>query len=392
MKKYRLSTLFFLLIPFLILPMGFILPSFPSPGQEVSEYQKRLNELSFQIEEIKAKIKKEESKKSTLLFELEKIGLKKQLLKKEINLLSLQLQEANQGLEGLRKKISDLKSKLEKEKEAIEAILVSLYKFGKFSLIQFMLEAQDMKAFVSESKNLTLLAQHQEKIIKDYKTKVRELELTQEKLETKKNEISSILQDTAQKREELIAEEEKYKTLIQEIEKNRKAYLELLQELKERAEQLQILIQKLINQEISFPFDLVPLYEKKGKLPWPLEGKILTRFGLQKHPRFNTITMNNGIEIFPSTEDFLVKSIHPGKVIFTDYFQGYGKLIIIDHGMTYYSLYGHCSDFLVKKGDFVKTSQPIATIGDYASLKGKSLYFEIRYKTKPLDPLKWLRK
>ena len=88
----------------------------------------------------------------------------------------------------------------------------------------------------------------------------------------------------------------------------------------------------------------------------------------------------------------IVKSIHPGTVVYTDYFQGYGNLIIIDHGMTYYSLYGHCSEFLANKGDFVKAEQPIAIVGDISSLKGTILYLEIRYKTKPLNPLQWLKR
>jgi septal ring factor EnvC (AmiA/AmiB activator) len=101
--------------------------------------------------------------------------------------------------------------------------------------------------------------------------------------------------------------------------------------------------------------------------------------------------MNNGIEISP-IKDMIVKSIHPGTVAYTDHFQGYGNLIIIDHGMSYFTLYGHCSDFLVKKGDPVQADQSIAMVGDYSSLKGKTLYFEIRYKTKPLNPLQWLKR
>jgi septal ring factor EnvC (AmiA/AmiB activator) len=100
--------------------------------------------------------------------------------------------------------------------------------------------------------------------------------------------------------------------------------------------------------------------------------------------------MNNGVEIAPPKENLAIRSVHAGKVVFADYFKGYGNLLIIDHGMTYYSLYGHCAKFLVQKGDIVKTDQPIAEAGDTGSLVGVSLYFEIRYKTKPLDPLQWL--
>ncbi len=136
----------------------------------------------------------------------------------------------------------------------------------------------------------------------------------------------------------------------------------------------------------------VPI-RKKGKLPWPAAGKILQRFGIQRHPQFNTLTLNNGIEIAPPKDDLIVRAVHTGKVVFADYFQGYGNLIIIDHALTYYSLYGHCAKFLVQKGDIVQTDQPIPEAGDTGSMFDvESLYFEIRYLTKPLDPLQWLRR
>jgi septal ring factor EnvC (AmiA/AmiB activator) len=165
-----------------------------------------------------------------------------------------------------------------------------------------------------------------------------------------------------------------------------------LDELKDRAEQLQNLVKKLQREEITLPQTLIPLYEKKGNLPWPLTGRIVTRYGDNRHHRFNTVTHNNGIEISPQ-KDTVVKAIHAGRVAYTDYFEGYGYLVIIDHGMTYYSLYGHLSsEFLVKKGDFVKQEQPIATVGEFGSLKEETLYFEIRYKTDPVNPLHWLKR
>jgi septal ring factor EnvC (AmiA/AmiB activator) len=100
--------------------------------------------------------------------------------------------------------------------------------------------------------------------------------------------------------------------------------------------------------------------------------------------------VNNGIDISPDKNETVIKAIHAGKVVYCDYLRGYGDLIIIDHGMTYHSLYGHCADFLVKKGDIVKAGQSIAEVGDIGSLKGITLHFEIREKTKPRNPLHWL--
>jgi septal ring factor EnvC (AmiA/AmiB activator) len=323
---------------------------------------------------------------------LNTIGLNKTLIKKEISLYNTQMQKADKELISLQKNIPSLEEKLEKEKESIEMILVTLYKFGKFSYLDFLFQVEDVSHLISESKNLSLLAQSQEKIVTDYLTTLKDLQTSRENLETKKQEISRLIQKAKEKRQDYSSQEKKYQSLIQEIDRNKETHLQTLDELRDRAKQLQNLVKKLQREEIYLPQTLIPLYEKKGNLPWPLTGRVVTRFGDSRHRRFNTVTHNNGIEISPQ-KDTVVKAIHAGRVAYTDYFEGYGYLVIIDHGMTYYSLYGHLSsEFLVKKGDFVKQEQPIATVGEFGSLKEETLYFEIRYKTDPVNPLQWLKR
>jgi septal ring factor EnvC (AmiA/AmiB activator) len=359
--------------------------------QDVSKFQERLAKISQQIEQLRLKIEEGEKKESTTLSRLERIGFNKGLIKKEISLYAIQLKKSNRELSSLNKSIPELEAKLDEEKQSIEKILITTYKFGKFNFLQFMLQAENVGALISENKNLTLLAQYQEKIISNYMENLDQLETAEKELQTKKKEASRLIKNAEKKRKELQAQERKNRALITEIKKNKKLHLQTLEELKVRAQQLLILIEKLLKEEISFPINLIPLYEKKGKLPWPIEGKVTTKFGLQRHPQFKTTTMNNGIEISPRKNYVIVRAIHPGKVVYSDYFQGYGNLIIVDHGMSYYSLYGHCSDILVKKGDLVKAEHPIALVGDIGSLEGDSVYFEIRFKTKPLNPLQWLK-
>jgi len=359
--------------------------------QDVSKFQERLAKISQQIEQLRFKIEEEEKKESTTLSRLERIGFNKGLIKKEISLYAIQLEKANRELSSLNKNIPELEAKLDEEKQSIEKILITTYKFGRFSFLQFMLQAENVGALISENKNLSLLAQYQGKIISNYMENLDQLETAEKELQTKKKEASRLIKNAEKKRKELQAQERKNRALITEIKKNKKLHLQTLEELKIRAQQLLILIEKLLKEEISFPINLIPLYEKKGKLPWPIEGKVTTAFGLQRHPQFKTTTMNNGIEISPRKNYVIVRAIHPGKVVYSDYFQGYGNLIIVDHGMSYYSLYGHCSDILVKKGDLVKAEHPIALVGDIGSLEGDSVYFEIRFKTKPLNPLQWLK-
>lgn len=366
--------------------------SLPIKSQvDVADYEKRLQEISGQIENLKLRIKRDERKKNSILAQLDKISLNKSLLKKEISLYDIQLKKANAELSALDRKIPMLKAQLNREKDSVAKILTTLYKYGRINFIDFIVEADDMGSFLQGNKHLVLLAQHQDQIVTDYLQTLNELRSAEKKLGEKKQEISKFIEIAQQKKQDLEAEEHKNRELIRQIEQNKTLHQKTMDELEDRAGQLQNLMKKILNNKIPSTINLIPLYEKKGSLPWPIAGRVVTRFGLQRHPRFNTTTMNNGVEISPQ-KSVVVKCIHPGTVAYTDYFQGYGNLIIIDHGMSYYTLYGHCSDFFVKKGDPVQVDQSIAIVGDYSSLKGTTLYFEIRYKTKPLNPLQWLKR
>jgi len=129
----------------------------------------------------------------------------------------------------------------------------------------------------------------------------------------------------------------------------------------------------------------------RGRLPWPTEGKVVSAFGAQVHPRFGTRTFRNGVDI-QAGEGKDVAAVYGGHVVYTGWFKGYGNLIILDHDNEYYTLYAHVADILVKEGDDVKQGQRIGTVGETGSLEGPRLYFEVRFEGKPQNPEQWLRK
>jgi len=375
----------------ILLAALFLVPAVAHPRQDVSEIEKRITRLNEQIRNIKAKIQEEEKKESSILSTLSRIGLTKKLIRSEMAANDALLEKTNGELKVLREDMVRRRKALEKEEQSIERTLVTLYKFGRFDFLKFALKAENTESFFTESKHLTFLARTQEIIISGYLAALVELGATEGRLEAKRKEVADLIRASEAKKRELESEEKKNRNLVAEVKLSRKSHEQALEELAESAKQLQILLRKIVEEEYSLPFAFVPLYEKKGKLPWPIQGRIITAFGLQKHPRFNTITLNNGIEIAPKKEKAIIQSVHPGRVVYADVFEGYGNLIIIDHGMAYYSLYGHCSEFLVAKGDAVKAGQPVALVGDSGSLNGECLYFELRFKTRALDPLQWLK-
>lgn len=129
---------------------------------------------------------------------------------------------------------------------------------------------------------------------------------------------------------------------------------------------------------------------QRGRLSLPTSGDIVGRFGRHKHPEFNSYTVSNGISIAaPAGSD--IRSVYEGKVLFADYFKGYGNMIIIDHGGGFFSLYAHASRISKRVGAQVNRNEVVATVGDVDSPRGPMLYFEIRYQGRPVDPSPWFR-
>jgi septal ring factor EnvC (AmiA/AmiB activator) len=129
----------------------------------------------------------------------------------------------------------------------------------------------------------------------------------------------------------------------------------------------------------------------RGQLPWPAEGRVVTGFGRQVHPRFGTETFRRGVDI-EADEGAPIRAVYAGTVLYRGQLKGYGNLIILDHGAGYYTLYAHASEILVEEGDRVRAGQAIGRVGETGSLEGPRLYFEVRYQGRPEDPEQWLRR
>ena len=360
--------------------------------KNVADFEQRLKRIDGQIQDIKARIEAEARKESSVLSSLARINLNKSLVERELAAQNIELERARADLAAAQAGVRARRADVDRERASIAKTLVALYKFGRVDFFQFLLQARDIESYAAESKHLTLLARHQENVLEAFLRSLEELRAAESALESKERDLAELVRAASLKKQELDSEARKSAALVRDIRRNRETFKQALDELAASAGELQKLMDKILSQEWVLPETYVPLNERRGRLPWPLEGKVITAYGLERHPEFQTTVLNKGIEISPRRDRSLILAVHTGKVVYADYFAGYGNVLIIDHGLTYYSLYGHCAEFLAAVGDMVKAGQPVAVVGDTGSLKGECLYFEIRQKTRALDPLQWLRR
>ncbi len=167
-----------------------------------------------------------------------------------------------------------------------------------------------------------------------------------------------------------------------------------LQALQQQEQETKILLEKLSEKQarenlgITAVFeDIPPFSSLKGKLDWPVEGKLVTRFGSYKRGeklKWHGVIIDAKIGVE-------VQAVSGGQVVFADWFRNLGLLIIIDHGDSYMSLYGYNQSLLKNTGDWVLPGEVIALAGDSGGQLRSGVYFEIRNNGSPVNPAKWCR-
>ena len=387
-----------------------------APGADVKQ---QLQGIKKEIKEKKLLINKTTRVENTVTVELAKID--KSLMEKQasLNALNRELQQSERNYQRTENEIENLRKEIEDRKHQIQKRLVSLYKAGYVGDIRFFFSPEPFPQMLENLRYSRCLLENDKKMVTEYNGRIDALKQLQGKLVNDADKKGKIKSDIEQKKNEIESEKKNKSDYLAKVKQDKRNYQSSLHDLEENSRRLQAIIQRLeaisrkqrmeaaakkrVNKEKEHTSTVEKKVEtvipsssdtgfaaQKGRLAMPARGKITGKFGRQKHPQFNSYTFNNGISISaPSGSD--VRSVYDGKVIYAQYFKGYGNMIIIDHGNGYFSLYAHNSRILKKTGTNVAKNDIIASVGDIDSANGPSLYFEIRYQGKPIDPSPWVR-
>ena len=149
------------------------------------------------------------------------------------------------------------------------------------------------------------------------------------------------------------------------------------------------LVAELTQLMAGFPVDgEQPFGRLKGKLAWPVMGRLAGEFG---QPREGGTVKWTGV-LIEASQGAPVRAIYRGRVAFADWLPGLGLLLVLDHGDGYMSLYAHNQSLLKEAGDWVSPGETIAQVGDTGGQARPALYFEIRAKGEPVNPHEWIKK
>ncbi|WP_279343017.1 murein hydrolase activator EnvC family protein [Geothrix paludis] len=196
-------------------------------------------------------------------------------------------------------------------------------------------------------------------------------------------------QEAAQLQAALRLQEDKLNSFLDGLQKDETAQRQVQAELAEEAIQLERLLAGLLAKPRAEVFEsAVAFATLHGSLPQPVEGTLAQGFGEHLHPRFHTKTMQSGLLIAASS-GAPVAAVADGKVVYADYYQSYGPMVILEHGGGWFTLYTHLQGLQVAKDQVLKAGERVGAVGD--TVDGPRLGFEIRHQAQPQDPQKWLK-
>jgi septal ring factor EnvC (AmiA/AmiB activator) len=372
-----------------ILLFFLLTPSLTS--SEASNEKKKLSDIQKQLKTKKEKVKESIKKEKSVIGRIEDINKRIIQKEKELKEYDDRISQTNADIQDLSSEINTLNRKLSVRKEHLKKRLRTLYKqqYGGHALI--LISAHDYQDLIRKSKYVSLVAHYDNRVIKKYFASIEEVVSKKQKLEKLNEKSNADKEATRQMQSALQTDRAKKDKLLAMIRSKRKTYEKAIQDLEESSKKLRAMIKKLEKKKLPKSVTGKGFKSLKGRYPWPVQGKIAVPFGEYRDPAFKITVYKNGIEIKPERGG-KPRAITGGRVAYADWFKGYGLLLIIDHGNGYHSLYGNLSEIFLQTGDILNGGTVIGRIGQSSLLNFPTLYFEIRYKGKPVDPTKWLKR
>ena len=374
--------------------------------------QNTKDELSGIKRDIKAqkqlitKTRKVEAAVSTELKEILQALEKKQ---SDLTRLGRDLHGVELNLDKTGRDIQRVTEEAHRKRIEIERRLSSLYKAGELGALRMFFSAESFPQLAENMRYMKSILENDKRIFDDYNLKIDQLKSLKADLERDALKKERIMTDIGLKKREIETEKSRKADYLGKVRQDRKKYESSLKELQANASRLQEMLtrlealsrRKLSSRHEKPGSKLKPLAElppvpdrgfasQKGRMNIPVRGAVIESYGKHKHPEFNSYTFSKGLSISASSGTD-IKAVYEGTVIFSDYFKGFGNMMVVDHGGGYFSLYAHASRLSKKVGAEVSRHETIGAVGDVDSNKGSMLYFEIRHQGKPVDPAEWVR-
>lgn len=371
------------------------------PASAQTQQKEELEELRSRIEKLQKALEKSEESKSEAADALRESERAISKANRRLFELANERKRIDARIRQLRSKATELEKQIESERDSLARLIRRQYLAGQPESLRLMLNRQNANETARQLHYFGYVSKARAELIGSLRNSLDELNaLTQQvqeqsarlqKLEKEESSQKNTLEKQKRARKKVLAKASddiaRQRNQISKLKRDEQRLTALIKKLAEEAERRRQQA-RLKNQSLPDASANNSAFRKlKGRLRLPVIGELTNRFG---RPREDTGLSWKGLFI-AAREGGEVKAIAPGQVVYADWLRGFGNLLILDHGSGYMSLYGNNEALLRQVGDRLVAGDTIASVGNSGGNPDSGLYFELRYKGKPFDPLPWVK-
>ena len=356
----------------------------------ISEQKDELQRIRQELEEKRDKIKKLSKKESSVFIEIKNLEEELELIDKLVSRLNQESRRTGKGISAEEELLKNSQFRLQDKREELGCRLRDIYKYMRFREYEILIGASSPLDLMRRLRYIKLITQQDQALIQGISSEVTGIQKTKKSLEQKRGELAQLIREKDKEEKRRSSEKGKKEKLLKTIRTEKEIYLSSVKELEKSAREIERLLTSLEQKrsekkEIEAQTGIFRAL--KGRLPWPVKGKLALGFGQQQEKRFNTKIFNPGIDISPESGE--VKAVADGKVVYSSWLRGYGNFIILQHDGGFYTVYANLKEVFADVGETMSQSQTIARVS--GSGTEDNLHFEIRKGKEQLDPLEWLK-
>lgn len=376
---------------------GDVLAAPPEVKEQIDRETAELARVRNELEKARLEHQSAAARETKILTQLNSMDSEIHLKARLVTGLQRKEDRLSADLARTRSRLEVDQATLEDRRTILRRRLRNIYKVGEKPGLQVILGATSAVDLVRRFDWLLLVAAQDRRLADDVRESVVAVRRAEAELARKQDEVRAIRLESEEEQQGLVRTRDQRGALLESVRKEKRKTQQVVSELETSEQQLKQLLAQLEERARTraTPGDERPMAgtafaASKGKLLWPVKGKVSRWFGVQKDPRFGTSTFNGGIDIQADRESDVV-AVHDGRTDYVDWLPGYGQCIILSHGDGFFTLYAHTSKVFVSVGEAVRGGDVIASVGDTGSLLGDVLHFEIRKDAQPMNPAPWLR-
>lgn len=354
----------------------------PGLEQQIRDRQHELGETQRRLEEARLRVEQLRESEKGGLERLEAYAEQVAAARRYLAQLDAQLAARAEEIVQVTRLSEQTAAEITDRKKRLSQRLTDIYKYGLLLRLQAVMTSNHVTDVLRRITSLRLVARADHKLAENLKALQARQAEERARLLAARTEMELLRQDRLRKQGMLEAAQRAESLMLSQVRAEKTMQEQLEHQLDSARQSLHRLISELERRRSEQSGATSFLELNKGKLSWPVRGKVITGFGSQVHPQYKTKTNSTGIDIQTRAGD-LILAVAAGKVAYADQFMGYGLLVILDHGAGFYTLYGNLESIVPAVGTAVTLGSPIGHAKDY-------LHFEIRKQGQPVDPLNWL--